>query len=396
MKTIKDVIIARYNAHIEAQGLSPNPHVLFDVICEYIQQNNFKYKGYVEEIFNAEQPHSEQGYYVNCFKLSHLMVKLSKEIGIDSKNCSIFVIKNFSCNKNGDTYGLKQTFDPQNLESTDGSYGFDQHCIAIIGGYCFDVTLQTKYEYLHDGINILNVLQNAIQSRDFKTFDTFFNYAKRCGGDINQGDWTLLHHACTLNRYEFVEFLLKNNANPYKYDSSNHPVSPNNILYNNLKTQRLSFSQKGKIIACLKLQAYDGLDMLNILYDAIQSRDFETFGIFFNYAKSLGVNINYGSWTLLHHACALNIYESVEFLLKNGASAYKEDNSNPPLTPLNILHTHLAIKGLSFSQKGKILACLKLQAEMDLKTQAARVIQAAGRGYIVRKALTKNNSSSYN
>jgi ankyrin repeat protein len=149
-------VVQRYFKSLE--GSSPNnPHVLFDVIQNFIHEKKWKYfdtEGSRKHIpFRDGRLLSSLGlpeltYHVNCADLTNLFIKTAHKIGMDAQEVwyrEYNSIQGHEKEKNG-IVGKLAMFDGSNNSEKDLSIRFNTHCVAYSSGWHFDLTLMCKYQ----------------------------------------------------------------------------------------------------------------------------------------------------------------------------------------------------------------------------------------------------------
>jgi ankyrin repeat protein len=119
---------------------------------------------------------------------------------------------------------------------------------------------------------------------------------------IFKGGFTLLHMAIISGRYYTIKYLLEIGGDPNKEnDYGETSLSLSIKKNNNMNINHLLIKYNGDVLKCMKI-------MLRSIYDINNT--------IFN---------NSNNYTLLHLAVIIDHYESVKFLLENGADPNIQD-----------------------------------------------------------------------
>ena len=153
---VVNIVVQKYFASLEPPS-PDNPHILFDVLQNFIHEKNWKYfdnEGSRKQIpFRDGRLLSSLGlpefvYHVNCYDLANLFIKAAQKIGMDAE---LVLYTNFRCihlqgkEKNG-IIGKFAMFDGSNNSDSDSRNRYDTHSVAYSEGWHFDLTFQIKYQ----------------------------------------------------------------------------------------------------------------------------------------------------------------------------------------------------------------------------------------------------------
>lgn len=134
-----------------------DPHVLFDVIQNFIQEKEWKYfdtAGSRKQIpFRDGRLLSSLGlpelaYHANCADLTNLFIKAANQIGIDAQEVcyrDYSTIQEHEKEEAG-VVGKFAMFDGRDISETDSRIKFSKHYVAYSSGWHFDLTLMCKYQ----------------------------------------------------------------------------------------------------------------------------------------------------------------------------------------------------------------------------------------------------------
>lgn len=199
----------------------PDIDLLFDTILSYIKKMDWVYEGNAAEQ-NIHALKEQTKLKVNCFSLTNLFVHMSQQIGVAADACFAVTIPNFKNTLNNAYIEREDTaFSSTVPIQDDGFYQFDYHCIAMINGLCFDLTLQAKYPLVNDGADIYFSLYLLMSDNDLEGFKDLLPKLTNINEHDPDTGWTLLHTALWEQQFDFAVELLKMGAkdNICNYDN---------------------------------------------------------------------------------------------------------------------------------------------------------------------------------
>lgn len=213
-------ILKRYKQHATSE--EPNLDLLFDVISDFIKEKRWTYEGAarVQDIYNLPE---KRPITVNCFHLADLFTHMAIKIGMSPEKCHRIELSNFVNKKNSSYYvqDSYQSIFSSLLPNEDGFYEFDVHCIAMVDGFCFDLTLQAKYPLINDGVNIYLCLNIAMNLDEIEEFEHLLPHLLNVNEQSLDVGWTLMHLAISEKKYSFAKLLLENGATDNIPDNNN-------------------------------------------------------------------------------------------------------------------------------------------------------------------------------
>lgn len=146
---------------------SQNPHILFDIILNFIREKKWSYCDTQLCTKIKTSPFRDDkkviilglpnlSYKINCFDLSNLFLTAAKIVGIDAKEIIYNTYLSISPDEKNDKniIGEFRMFDESGL----APFSFDSHSLIFSNGFYFDLTLMCKYT------NEDQVLKNNLQS----------------------------------------------------------------------------------------------------------------------------------------------------------------------------------------------------------------------------------------
>lgn len=216
---IESRILDRYKQFATTE--EPNLDLLFDIISDFIKEKRWIYDG-SERIQDVCILPEESEIIVNCFDLADLFVNMAIKIGISPELCHRIKLPNFvSNNKGNNVQGSYQSNFSTLLTNDVGLYEFDVHCIAMIDGFCFDLTLQAKYSLINDGVDIYSSLLAAMYKDDVVDFKHVLPDLFNINEQSPDTGWTLMHSAISEKKHHFAKLLLENGATDNIPDNNN-------------------------------------------------------------------------------------------------------------------------------------------------------------------------------
>ena len=223
-------ILKRYKQHVTTE--EPNLDLLFDIISDFIKEKRWVYEGMVqlEDVWSMPE---ERAITVNCFHLADLFVHMAIKIGISPDKCHRIELSNFVNKKNSNhVQGSYRSIFASLLPNEDDFYEFDVHCIAMIDGFCFDLTLQAKYPLINYGVDIYSCLSITMNLDDIEEFKYLLPELLNINEQSLDTGWTLMHAAITDKKYSFAKLLLEHGARDNVFD--NNDLTALDILNMNL------------------------------------------------------------------------------------------------------------------------------------------------------------------
>lgn len=212
-------ILKRYKQHATTE--EPNLDLLFDVISDFIKENRWEYEG-TERVQDICSLPEKNAITVNCFHLADLFTHMAIKIGMSPEKCHRIELSNFVNKKNSShIQGSYQSIFSSLLPNEDDLYEFDVHCIAMVDGFCFDLTLQAKYPLLNDGVDIYFCLSIAMNLDDIVEFEHLLPELLNVNEQSLDTGWTLMHLAIFEKKYSFAKLLLESGATDNILDNNN-------------------------------------------------------------------------------------------------------------------------------------------------------------------------------
>lgn len=139
-----------------SQTKEKDPHRLFDLISQFIQERNWKYSDWEDHYHRKGSRdgdlclfgESNFSYHVNCSDLSNLFVEVAKKAGIHAdkiKYDKYLSLDREKANEKG-VIGKYELFDGTRRFEENGRFKFDFHYVVNVDGWHFDLTLMCKYQ----------------------------------------------------------------------------------------------------------------------------------------------------------------------------------------------------------------------------------------------------------
>ncbi len=151
--TVVKEIVSRYIKRNESTN--NDTHILFDTILEFIHEKNWKYHD--TEGVNKLIPFRDRAnlaclglpslsYHVNCFDLTEIFIRATRQIGINAEKVKYHEYKSIRRDERRgfNIEGEMAMFDGSHPSAE--SFEWDTHYVAQASGWHYDLTLMCKYQ----------------------------------------------------------------------------------------------------------------------------------------------------------------------------------------------------------------------------------------------------------